>query len=82
VGARPNRYVAALAMRPLSRIGYYSYSAYLWHAWVCSLLPHLTLPGVLLCVAAAILVGIGMAKLVEYPALALRDRLFPPPVSR
>ena len=82
VDARPNRYVSAFAVRPLAKIGYYSYSIYLWHEWVCSLLPHATLVSILGCVAAAILLGIAMAKVIEYPALALRDRLFPPPVSR
>jgi peptidoglycan/LPS O-acetylase OafA/YrhL len=78
VGARPNRYVAALAVRPLSRIGYYSYSVYLRHAWVCSLLPQAMLG----CILTAVLLGALMGKIIEYPALAPRDRLFPPPLSR
>ena len=64
-------------MGPLAGIGYYSYSIYLWHGWVCRLLPHSTLPGFLGCLAAAIFLGAAMAKLVEYPMLALRDRFFP-----
>ena len=76
VDAQPQRYMQ-LAIAPIAKIGYYSYSIYLWHGFACRLLPHSTFPGVLGCVAAAILVGIGMAKLVEYPVLALRDRLLP-----
>jgi peptidoglycan/LPS O-acetylase OafA/YrhL len=81
VDARSNRYVSALAVRPLAKIGYYSYSIYLWHGWVCRLLPRTTLIGLLGCILAAVLLGALMGKVIEYPALALRDRLFPPPVS-
>ncbi len=77
VDARPNRYVSALAVRPLAKVGYYSYSIYLWHGWVCSLLPHATLVSMLGCIAAAILLGALMGNVIEYPALAVRDRLFP-----
>jgi peptidoglycan/LPS O-acetylase OafA/YrhL len=77
VDAQPNHYVAALVVRPLAKIGYYSYSIYLWHGFACRLLPHGTLPGVLLCVGAAVLVGVAMAKLIEYPMLTLRDRVLP-----
>jgi peptidoglycan/LPS O-acetylase OafA/YrhL len=64
-------------VRPLAKIGYYPYSIYLWHGFVCRLLPLRTLPGVLACFTVAVLGGIGMAKLVEYPVLAVRDRMLP-----
>ena len=81
IDARPHKY-AALLTAPLAKVGYYSYSIYLWHGWVCRLLPHSTLIGLLGCILAAVLLGALMGKVIEYPALALRDRLFPPPVSR
>jgi peptidoglycan/LPS O-acetylase OafA/YrhL len=77
IDAKPHRYASALVVAPLAGIGYYSYSIYLWHGWVCRLLPHANSPGFLGCLAAAIFLGIAMAKLVEYPMLALRDRFFP-----
>jgi peptidoglycan/LPS O-acetylase OafA/YrhL len=82
VDARSNRYVSALAVRPLAKIGYYSYSIYLWHGRVCTLLPQATLVSMLSCILAAVLPGALMGKMIEYPALALRDRLFPPPLSK
>ena len=76
IDARPHKY-AALLTAPLAKIGYYSYSIYLWHGWVCRLLPHATIVGLLGCIAAAVLLGAAMGKVIEYPALALRDRVFP-----
>lgn len=76
IDARPHKY-AALLTAPLAKIGYYSYSIYLWHGWVCRLLPRTTLIGLLGCILAAVLLGALMGKVIEYPALALRDRLFP-----
>jgi peptidoglycan/LPS O-acetylase OafA/YrhL len=81
VDMSPRRYLSPLALLPLSKIGYYSYSIYLWHGWVCRL-PHTKWIGLFGCILAAVLLGALMGKVVEYPALALRDRLFPPPVSR
>jgi hypothetical protein len=34
------------------------------------------------CILAAVLLGALMGKIIEYPALALRDRLFPQLLSR
>lgn len=67
----------------LAGVGRYSYSIYLWHVPVVThALPalHAMIPVPLaqaLYVALSIGVGIAMARLVEFPALALRDRLFP-----
>ncbi len=70
-------------VRQMANVGFYSYSIYLWHMFVirfCSLLQKkLTFIHnsvfVILTFALAIAVGIVMAKLVELPALKLRDKI-------
>jgi peptidoglycan/LPS O-acetylase OafA/YrhL len=76
-----------VVVRAFAFVGFYSYSIYLWHVplmhWAFSkLLPpnpgvaayFLGLAGYAL---ASILLGIVMAKLIEIPALRVRERLFP-----
>lgn len=75
------------AWRTLARIGFYSYSIYLWHVpvrdmaarWVLGHVwpPIATEVYLLAYVAGALTIGIGMARLVELPMLRLRDRWFP-----
>lgn len=77
VDSHPHRYFALVIVRPLAAIGYYSYSIYLWHGWIARLLPRTTALAFVGCLVASIALGAAMAKLVEYPMLALRDRLFP-----
>jgi peptidoglycan/LPS O-acetylase OafA/YrhL len=65
--------------RLAARIGFYSYSIYLWHRIVHEGLFH---SGVSFWkfwsyIAACIVAGVGMAYLVEMPYLALREKLFP-----
>jgi peptidoglycan/LPS O-acetylase OafA/YrhL len=67
-------------VRVIAWVGRYSYSIYLWH--LLALVPPLALfdNTVLTQVcyfAIAIALGVGMAKLVELPALRLRDKFFP-----
>lgn len=68
----------------LRYIGVYSYSIYLWHVLIAGVILGFLKSGALawppmlvvaLYVAIALGVGIGMAKLVEFPALALREKL-------
>lgn len=70
-------------MKAASFVGFYSYSIYLWHLLVRTAgvnfqeqgLPWWLVQPVYL--AACIVTGIIMAKLVELPFLKLRDRFFP-----
>jgi peptidoglycan/LPS O-acetylase OafA/YrhL len=66
-------------MRPLAYIGKYSYSIYLFHGFVNAFV-HGHLSGWKYIIAyflGSLAVGIAVSKIVEYPALALRDRFFP-----
>jgi len=78
-GPRPMRWARSL----LARIGIYSYSIYLWHMFfVWRVLPHFHIASPMVLywstVVGAILFGIVAAKIIEMPALGLRDRMFPP----
>ena len=68
-------------------VGMYSYSIYLWHGPVGAWLPGLfrrtlgfptgSYGRFAVYFAGSLVIGIAMSKLVEYPVLRLRDRLFP-----
>jgi peptidoglycan/LPS O-acetylase OafA/YrhL len=70
-------------------IGVYSYSIYLWHgptgAWFPGLLrrtihfPTTKIGVFSVYFIASLVIGITMSRLIEYPILRLRDRLFPQP---
>jgi peptidoglycan/LPS O-acetylase OafA/YrhL len=86
LGSSPSRFAwARAAGRSVAAVGAYSYSIYLWHApfegWVMPSLiraihaPFLVM--VVIYVTGSCLIGIGMARLIEFPVLRLRDRLFP-----
>jgi peptidoglycan/LPS O-acetylase OafA/YrhL len=59
-------------------VGAHSYSIYLWHMPV---IRWLSLQSVWTAVFLSVLVGVVMARVVEFPVLRLRDRLFPSPVT-
>jgi peptidoglycan/LPS O-acetylase OafA/YrhL len=71
----------------LGFVGKHSYSIYLWHAavafWGIEYLKRhgyvgaFGPPQYLLCILVSLALGIGMSRLVEFPSLRLRDRLFP-----
>jgi peptidoglycan/LPS O-acetylase OafA/YrhL len=82
------KFQSNLLSRGLAYVGFYSYSIYLWHVplllWVFSKVlqpnpgPARYLLGLAAYVLASLSLGIIMAKLIEQPALRLRDKLFPP----
>jgi len=77
-GPKPVRAVSKL----LARFGIYSYSIYLWQMFfVWIILPHFHITSNILfywcSIGGPILFGIVMSKIIEYPVLHFRDRVFP-----
>jgi len=75
----PNPMESALAY-----VGFYSYSIYLWHLPLLAVLRHSVGPrplAVAAFYAGSIVVGVAMARLVEIPALRLRERWVPAQAS-
>ena len=80
------RLINSVPYRAVATIGVYSYGIYLWHLSVrepaLKLAMHVPVGArwltlLLLQFAAAILVGVVMTKVIEFPMLRLRDRLVP-----
>ncbi len=85
------RSVAVIVRRALAStlawIGVYSYSIYLWHLavkrWVAPAIertlgwPEVGIVAMLVYMAASLAAGVAMARLIEIPTLALRDRWLP-----
>ena len=69
----------AFLSRPIAWIGYYSYSIYVWHVVALILLQHIPAAWYRfpLYFIAAVSLGAVMAKIIELPSLAVRERLFP-----
>jgi len=77
-GPKPVRAMSSL----LARFGIYSYSIYLWHMFfVWIVLPHFHIHSLMwfywCSIAGPIPFGILMAKIIEFPVLHFRDRVFP-----
>lgn len=81
-----SRWTTSPFARGLAYVGRHSYSVYLWHMPVLLLCLSPGVAGILHVGSVALLgtyglvtliVGTGMAKLVEVPMLRLRDRLYP-----
>jgi peptidoglycan/LPS O-acetylase OafA/YrhL len=73
----------ARVLGPLARVGFYSYSIYLWHAMISGLAAHY-LPERIgwpattgAYILGSIAIGVLAAKLVELPFLRLRERVLP-----
>jgi len=67
-------------LRPVARLGIYSYSVYLWHGAISKFFTILVKPTFVsfwLYMAVCFLVGILAARVLEMPVLRLRDRWFP-----
>ncbi|MGI8638644.1 MAG: acyltransferase family protein [Pyrinomonadaceae bacterium] len=75
-------------LRTFAEIGKYSYSIYLWnlptHFWLAkftNLAAENWFLYAFLYWSGTLVLGIGTAKLIEYPVLRLRDKLFPSNIS-
>lgn len=68
-----------LAGKALARIGFYSYSIYLWHIYLTPRVLHypVTFFSFWLYIIASISVGILTANLIELPFLVIRERIIP-----
>jgi peptidoglycan/LPS O-acetylase OafA/YrhL len=72
----PDTGIAGRIARAFAHMGEYSYSIYLWHVTVIVLMAGFPLRlKVAWYLAASIITGICMSKLIEIPTLRLRDRL-------
>ena len=81
-----SKIIGRIGLNTISKIGFYSYSIYLWHVLVRDIMYQQlhkqgdTLNGYLIFIiymSLSIGVGIALGKLIEIPFLNLRDRYFP-----
>lgn len=77
--ARREHVIPGFAGKLLARIGFYSYSIYLWHMYLTARVFHypVTFSSYWIYVIGSVSVGILMANLIELPFLAIRDRVIP-----
>jgi peptidoglycan/LPS O-acetylase OafA/YrhL len=78
VDRTPKNVIGAAIAKMAAKVGFYSYSIYLWHTVVCEwFLWKNSALAFWAYLVTAIAVGIAAATLIELPALALREKLFP-----
>jgi peptidoglycan/LPS O-acetylase OafA/YrhL len=78
----PRSTIGRLAVGGAARVGFYSYSIYLWHTVVAEFyLSRFALSALnfWVCLAATVAMGVVMGRLVEAPYLALREKIAPSP---
>ena len=76
----PKSRIGRIVSKAAARIGFYSYSIYLWHTALLYMFIDRSGPPALIFwayLATCLVGGIVMAHLVEMPYLAMRERLFP-----
>jgi peptidoglycan/LPS O-acetylase OafA/YrhL len=77
----PKTLAGRILSRCAAKVGFYSYSIYLWHTIVVAAFeyhPAKSAAKFWIFIATTIITGIAMAQLIELPYLTLRDKLFPP----
>lgn len=79
IDRNPRSKIGRGVAKSLATIGFYSYSIYLWHSLLATFFTRwaYSAVGFWFYVALSLNLGIVTAKLIELPALALRERLFP-----
>ena len=79
VARTPKSKISRAITKAAAKIGYYSYSIYLWHTLIVYVFldSKRTVWVFWAYLCTSIVVGIAMAHLVEIPYLAVRDKLFP-----
>jgi peptidoglycan/LPS O-acetylase OafA/YrhL len=82
----PNSTIGCALLKAASKIGFHSYSIYLWHPALLYVFIYINRPEYSFLifwtyVTGCIAVGVAMAHLVEVPYLALRERIVPFPES-
>ena len=79
VNRGPRSTVGKAAAKIIASIGFYSYSIYLWHALLALMFVKLQASASMfwMYIALSLAFGILMSKVVEMPALALREKWFP-----
>jgi peptidoglycan/LPS O-acetylase OafA/YrhL len=76
----PRSAIGRLVVGGAAKIGFYSYSIYLWHTVVAEFYLSRFALSVLnfwVCLAATVAMGVVMGRLVEAPYLALREKIAP-----
>jgi peptidoglycan/LPS O-acetylase OafA/YrhL len=80
VNRKPRTRAGTMVLNAAAKVGFYSYSIYLWHTIVISVISSKYRLGFTVfwaTLVACIVVGIAASMLIEHPALAYRERKFP-----